>query len=58
MAGTAAFGAPLQQIDEMQSVGERQDAAKRTQKAAIGALGEEANHQQRARHKRHKARRG
>ncbi len=49
MARTATLGTPLQQIDEMQSVGERQDAAKRTQKAAIGTLGEQANHKQRAR---------
>src|ERR1700728_1279002 len=33
----------------MQSVGERQDPAQRTQKAAIGTLGEETDHEQRAR---------
>ncbi len=49
MAGAPAFRAPLQQIDEMQSVGKRQNAAERTKKAAIGTLGEEANHKQRAR---------
>ena len=48
MARTATFGTPLQQIDEMQSAGERQDAAQRTQKAAISALSEEADHKQRA----------
>src|ERR1700761_2434953 len=46
MARAPAFGAPLQHIDEMQSVGERQHAAQRTQKAAVGTLGEEADHQQ------------
>ena len=49
VARIATLGTPLQQIDEMQSVGERQDATKRTQKAAIGTLGEEANHKHRAR---------
>src|SRR5579862_3342427 len=48
MAAAATFGAPLQQIDEMQSAGKRQHAAKRTQEAAIGTLGEEADHKQRA----------
>src|SRR3984885_2905462 len=49
MARTPSFGAPLQQIEEMQSVGERQYPAQRTQKAAIGTLGEETDHEQRAR---------
>ena len=58
MARTATLGTPLQQIDEMQSVGECEDAAKRTQKAAIGTLGEEANHKQRARVKNIRPRAG
>src|ERR1700761_56899 len=49
MAGTPAFGAPLQQIDKMQSVGECEDASQRTQKAAKGPLREEADHKQRTR---------
>src|SRR3954468_15290908 len=48
MAGAPAFRPPLQHIDEMQSVAKRQESAKRTQKAAKGALGEEADRKQRA----------
>src|SRR5262249_19090854 len=48
MARAPAFRAALQHIDKVQSVAKRQDAAKRAQEAAEGALGEEADHKQRA----------
>ena len=46
MARIAAFGTALEHIDEVQPVEDRQKAAERTQKAAIGPFGEKPDRQQ------------
>src|SRR6188768_115042 len=47
-ARAAAFGATAQPVEQMEAVERRQHAAERTEEAAIGALGEQADRQQRA----------
>ena len=48
MAGAAAFGAALEQIEEVQPVERRQYSTERAEKAAIGTLGKEPDCQERA----------
>src|SRR5262245_27280517 len=48
MTRTAAFGPSLQQIEQVQAIQDREDAAERAQEAAIGPLREEPDRQQRA----------
>ena len=49
MAGATAFGTTFEQIENMQPIKKSEHAAEGTQEAAISALGEQPNCQQRSR---------